>query len=277
MNTVATANGVLLLFIPWITSQFQSENSPLSKAFPSPLFTSIAYGVLEPLYMRLFLGLGLPLWVGVLSISPLHSCMCIFAATALLMLSVEAIPPKPKPGTESANAGTTMMSLPKAQVYTLFALPLHTVAASNPALVFFAQSSNTPLLDARDTWRPVKMLWFVLLLYLDSRFADKTFSKGTWRAQNFAHSRTQLLYLLLMPLIKAVPRGILGLEVPLPLRSLDPVKAAELFAPEKSAWLVEQASKLPPAVLPVVYFPIMGLLALSIWMFRRSLRPWNNG
>ena len=294
VGNFAKVNDVLLLSSAWILSPSLPKNPTLCRSLPSPIVTSVAYGVLEPLYIWLFLRLGITPWILVLAISPCHLMMSFSVVVLLHKAIVDAIPPRERksaaPSASTAGEDNKMptISLPKTYVYVIFGLPLQTAAAANAALVLLAQCCAAPLLlwdeGLSNTWRPLFLESYALFFYLGSRFADYCFSKGTWRAQYLGQASVngsssgrmqQFSCLILMILAKAITRIFLGLDMFMVFQCLDPARAVELFRPKQSTWAPVQLMGVSIWVWPVLSAVVGHLWGL--WVGTVNRRPRTSG
>lgn len=227
LQTFATGivllNEVALIAAPWITTGPTDFHT--SVPLPHQAITALTYACLEPLYTALVAYLGIQPWIHLLNtVHHLWVCLCVIeflkyldrmqrqlvTGTATGACFKAKVDTEHQPG----KCGQLPLWRPNWQAFFASVVPLHSVAASNAALILFA--ANLEICMQGDTSAiGLGLHYFGLICYLLSRFGDflmaQTFSKPIIWPLKFDESlRPYLGCIGILFAVKTLLRWLLG-------------------------------------------------------------------
>lgn len=283
---MATLNEVMLIATPWIIATSPSRETTIP--FPSPVWTSLAYACVEPLYAELIAKTGFPPWIYLPSAAH-HLLACQWTKEYLKYLgrSQNAVKP-PQIDTSTFKDRDDDLELqptaherqtpwrPEWQAFIATMYPLNSAAASNAALLVFAANLKD-LLIGENPGITLGLSYFGMVLYFGSRFEDLNMTWLTkkiplWRRQPLQDLKLQLGHLALLVLVKISVRKILHHD-PFPVLQIMGSRGMHpSLAKEMPSWLAACIAWEPPWPRWMPGLLSLVLVPVQIYAFRLFLR-----
>lgn len=235
--TLSQLNDLFSCFNPWIITP--SVPDGISLVSVDPIFTTVAYAILEPTVTRDLLRLKLPPWGLLIGASPVHLVWSLMSTDGNDYVQQRIRQSKPTITSELNKIPSTgAISRNKAFLQRFYisltlVLPVFTSAVINGALLLLCQSLYAPsLLDQN----PVVLLLatFAVSLYLVSRFADYVICRHTQRGQSLGRG---FLYQILLFTIRAYVRNMIGFTPFMAFQMPSETEAEQNFGLANYQWI----------------------------------------
>ena len=290
VTAVTLLNESIIFTSPWIISPSPSPVPTQAIPFPHPAFTSVAYALVEPLYVKLFVYAGIAPWIFVLN-APLHLFVCelpveylshLLVGTSRHAMSLQSPGPSEPDGKGHWPGNLASEILPNLRdrplswhIYMATLVPVHSAAASNAALLLFAMDLDASLEgDSADVL--LIFSYLAISFYLGSRYADVRISRSTcktplYRRQQLTRWTLQLGCLALLLLLKIGVRKLIGLPAFPMLQVISSREVQRPMVQEMPPWLSALIVRIPAWLSLVLSLITVPLSLYAARLFRQGL------
>jgi hypothetical protein len=228
---------------PWIITQSHSGDVAIAALDMNPVYSTVGYAVLEPLFVRQLQGLAAPTWSLLIGTSSWHivwSLNAMISYTGLLGIvrSIES-----DLSNRSIDLPTFMKQRRRItrlfQFFTLvnFVLPMMSASLVNACLLIFSES-----LHVESLLRQPRILLVVptaMIVFLTCRFADYEICRKAGRGRP---SYEAIMLQLCLCAIRFCVRAAVGLLPLMPFQEIDHIERERLYGSERYQWTNEGRS-----------------------------------
>lgn len=237
-------NDLFSCFNPWIITP--SVFDDISLVSVDPIFTTVAYAILEPTVTRDLLRLKLPPWGLLIGLSPIHLMWSLMSMDGYDYVQhvirqtrdIVASELNKPPSAEAALRNKSFLY----QLYISLTLvvPVFTSAVINGNLLLLSQSLYAPSLLEQD---PLVLLLvsFAVLFYLGSRIADYVICTHTRRWRSIGPG---FFYQVILFVIRAYVRSMTGFTSLMPFQMPSEKEAEQNFKLANYQWIEATVPKL---------------------------------